>query len=498
MLQLIIRYTSILLCSDYLFLKLLNKPKASNNHKIILFIFSLIFSSLSFFAPKNIQYINYVLLFLFHFIYYGIITSLYSSTLFLALLISYGICYCLFFTSIFLSAFTFGLLGWYFLNQIAISKVLLQFFVALVLFVLSTLPFKIPRLKKGMPFLYNREVSNAGSTIALFILLLTMLVSSQTFMISISSKKQVLFYLFILLLFLLLFVWWRDQIRQTYLNQLKEREIKRLEEELQDYQITITSIEQENKNLSKLVHRDNKQLASLQLAVETLLSSQVENKCIQEEIGNTLLQEIRTEMDNRKQLVSNLSTPYVLPSTKVPSVDHLLLYMLHRGQADGIHLELSLTGNVHYLLEEIIRERDFLTLLADILENALIATKCASGTAVLLHIGIIDETYSIDAWDSGIPFTKETLLHLGRKRYTTHKKTGGSGIGLMSTFELLEKYQASLYIDEKLAKENIYTKKVSIVFDRKREYHLHTNRSTDEQFFLRQRADLHIDTLAET
>lgn len=491
MLQIIIRNISIILCSDYLFLKLLNKPNSSNNHK---FIFSIFFSSLLSFAPQNAQYISYVLLFLFHFIYYGITTYLSTGTLFLSLLISYGICYCLFFISIFLSAFIFGLLGWYFLNKIVISKVLLQSFATLILFCLSSLPFKISRLKKGMPFLYNREVSNAGSTIALFILLLTMLVSSQTFMISFSSQTQVLFYLFILLLFLLLFVWWRGQLRQTYLNQLKEREIKRLEEELQDCQITMTSIEQENKDLSKLIHRDNKQLASLQLAVETLLSSQTEDKYTQEKIGNRLLQEIKNETDNRKQIVSNLSTHYTLPSTKVSSVDHLLQYMLHRGQADGIGLELLLTGNVHYLLEHIIKERDFLTLLADILENALIASKYANGTAVLLHIGIIDETYSIDVWDSGVPFTKETLFHLGQKQYTTHKETGGSGIGLMSTFELLEKYEASLYIDENLAKENIYAKKVSIVFDKKREYHLHTNRDEKECSYLCKRTDLHIDT----
>lgn len=245
--------------------------------------------------------------------------------------------------------------------------------------------------------------------------------------------------------------------------------------------------------MAKLIHRDNKQLASLQLAVETFLSSNAEDEHTKEEMGIALLQEIQKENESRKQLVSDLSAPHTLQSTQVPSVDYLLQYMLHRGQANGICLELSITGNIHYLLEHIMKERDFLTILADLLENAQIATTCNLGTNILLHIGIIDGTYSINVWDSGIPFSKETLFYMGRKQYTTHKETGGSGIGLMSTFELLEKYQASFHIDEKLAMKNMYTKKVSVVFDGKREYHLHTNRDEKECFYLRQRTDLQID-----
>ena len=495
MLFLVIRYASIFLCSDYIFQKILNTYIPSFFRKLFFIFCSIPIAVLFSYLPVSVRYLSYMTLFLFHFLYYTIKTylHLHMDLIFISLLFSYGICCGLFVLSTFISGLCVGLIGWFLFKGIEIPSSLLQTSIALFMYLLSSILFRIPRFQKGMPFLKNNLYTSYFSLLGLSILFCFTLVYSQNFLDTSSIQWIFLLFLFILILLLSIFIMWRNQLRQTYLQQLKERENKRLEEQLTDCENTLQTLKLENETLSKLIHRDNKQLASLQLAVETFLSSQTEDKHAQKEIGNTLLQEIRTEMDNRKQLVSGLSTPYVLPSTKVPSADHLLLYMLHRGQTDGIHLELSLTGNVHYLLEHIIKERDFLTLLADILENALIATKCANGTAILLHIGIIDETYSIDTWDSGIPFTKETLLHLGRKRYTTHKKNGGSGIGLMSTFELLEKYQASLYIDEKLAKENIYTKKVSIVFDEKREYHLHTNRSTDEQFFLRQRTDLHID-----
>lgn len=132
------------------------------------------------------------------------------------------------------------------------------------------------------------------------------------------------------------------------------------------------------------------------------------------------------------------------------------------------------------------------------MENALIATIHEQGTNILLHIGVMDENYFISVWDSGIPFPKEVLFHLGKKQYSTHKEDGGSGIGLVSTYQLLQKYQASIHINECLASltnntsKLDYTKQVSIIFDNKTEYHLRTNRDTEELSYLRQHSDLQI------
>ena len=142
----------------------------------------------------------------------------------------------------------------------------------------------------------------------------------------------------------------------------------------------------------------------------------------------------------------------------------------------------------------------------------MIATKANAGKQILLHIGVIDQMYTIDLWDSGTPFPKEVLCYLGKKRYTTRKKEGGSGIGLFSTYELAQKgYHTyightssdddfltsfmtmdSFVIDE--TTENIYTKKVSIIFDEKQQYRLVTRRDADEIWYLSQRKDCVIDT----
>ena len=83
--------------------------------------------------------------------------------------------------------------------------------------------------------------------------------------------------------------------------------------------------------------------------------------------------------------------------------------MHHRSITEGIDFDFSLTGNINYMLQEVINETDCLTLLGDLLENAMIATKANAGKQILLHIGVIDQMYTIDLWDSGTPFPKEVL-----------------------------------------------------------------------------------------
>ena len=69
---------------------------------------------------------------------------------------------------------------------------------------------------------------------------------------------------------------------------------------------------------------------------------------------------------------------------------------------------------------------------------------------VFLSIEASPNKYTISVFDSGDFFSKEVIKRLGKKRYTTHKDTGGSGIGMMTVFELLKIYNASFSINEKI------------------------------------------------
>lgn len=95
----------------------------------------------------------------------------------------------------------------------------------------------------------------------------------------------------------------------------------------------------------------------------------------------------------------------------------------------------------------------------------------------MLVFGIRDSFYELCIYDSGIPFEVETLVNFGIKPASTHTDEGGTGIGLLTTFETINSSNASLIIDENT--HTNYTKSIKIKFDKKHEYIICTNRSAE-------------------
>ena len=109
----------------------------------------------------------------------------------------------------------------------------------------------------------------------------------------------------------------------------------------------------------------------------------------------------------------------------------------------------------------------------------------------MIHIGISYDKLFFDIYDSGIPFTIETYQNFGNICYTTHKDTGGSGIGLTDIYKLKRKYKASLQIYEYPAQTNTYTKKIRIWFDRKNHFLIQSYRAKEIEIELI-RNDIHV------
>ncbi len=73
-----------------------------------------------------------------------------------------------------------------------------------------------------------------------------------------------------------------------------------------------------------------------------------------------------------------------------------------------------------------------------------------------------------------------TLVNLGKIPITTHSDSGSSGLGFMNTFDTLNKYDASISINEFNSPcEDNYTKSVVITFDKKNKFSIFSYR-TDE------------------
>ena len=137
---------------------------------------------------------------------------------------------------------------------------------------------------------------------------------------------------------------------------------------------------------------------------------------------------------------------------------------MNRAIKDKIAFDISVACDVKESVNDLISENDLNTLILDLGENALIAVRDAETRNVLIVFGTENESFTVSIFDSGLPFEKKVVENLGKRRITTHRNTGGSGIGLMTTAQLLKKHNASLVIGESIDSKS-YANKVSVIFD---------------------------------
>lgn len=494
-LQLCIRYTSILLCGNYIYRNLSGEKTISFWETVQLLFWGLPYFIFFSFIPECAQPVTYALLPFIQVLYYKLKykSSIHLREMLLPLSISYSLDYCIFMLSILITALTLGSAQWLLLKDIALPGWIGQSIIGLVMWLFSMMMFQPKRFKNGLLFPADKALSYYGFFLSFCVFFCIITISTPTLKNSTTHMESTFIIFFIFVLFFLLLMWWKQELKNCYLKQLRHRDFLRLEEELKDCHNTIATLKEENQDMAHLIHRDNKQVAALSFAVETYLSSIDNSPEESRQLGNQLMLELQKDMQVRQEFVSKLTTSSLVTPTGILSMDCLINYMLHKCGTYGIALKYSFPENIQDFIGAIIEEQDLITILADLLENALIATRYANGADILLEVGRKDEVFFLCVHDSGIPFTKEVLLDLGQKRHTTHKNNGGSGIGLMSTYERLQNYHASFVIDESPNKEVPYCKSVWIFFDGKGEYRLHTRRLPVEIEYLHHREDLMIE-----
>ena len=310
------------------------------------------------------------------------------------------------------------------------------------------LTFRIKRLKNGLPNL----TAKFSSDVSVFIGVILVFLCSWFMLSSNNYNVQQNLIMLILVLFgtFLIFVVWRRYIHSTYISQVNKRNDDVMEQKILEQQSEID-------NLSKVIHKDNKLLSALELAVKDSL------KYNDEEKRQALLREIEAISSDRENTL-RASSQHSLASSGLLSVDIITNYLYQKSFENNIAYEQSISANMNHLVETCIPEKELSTLLADLGENAIIAVKSSDRKRIMLNVGIKNNCYFIDLFDSGAPFADEVINNLGIKKTTTHKDEGGSGIGLMSTKEILKSTNASLEI-EHFKDNELFTKRVSVVFD---------------------------------
>ena len=392
-----------------------------------------------------------------------IVSKLKWNTVIATTVIACGISYALSAMSIVLSSIIFGFaFGADGANNKSLSLLLICVFFIMWICVLGL--FRIKRFKSGFPFLHDKNINLIGALIALiisFYYTVVNIIANRTTLLDVASLLPLFS---IVVCAILIIIWWRTGITKTYRDYLNSQEVEELNATIAAKDARIAEVEKSNAYLSRQIHSDNKLIPALQNAVRTLSAE------YSEELANDILDELdRVSAERKLALQQYKKATQKLPLTQITSLDITLDYMKQKACDSGIEFDVIISGNIKDMIKNHISEELLRTMTADLLENAIIATKSCETRRILLTIGICDDCYVVQVEDSGVAFEAETLQELGKKRTTTHADEGGSGIGMMEVFEIMRDTGASLYI-EKLCDSRGFTKRVSVRFDGKGEY----------------------------
>lgn len=339
--------------------------------------------------------------------------------------------------------------------------------------------FKIKRFKDGLPFLKmnNKRLNIIGIILSIIIIIISIVVC-------VNDNKYLgrAVSIAIFLGGLLMFSWIKKSITSFYKSKMKDRTVEILNEQIKERDQTINELKSELDNALKINHKYNHRLSAMERVISKFEQGANLNTEIAQEYGNiaSSLKELSTEY---KEELCNSSNLQPLPKTNIFSIDNFLEYMRVESNNQNIEFNLEIDTDVNYMVENLISKNKLETLLGDHIKDAMIAINSSSSKYRNIKVEFLnqEETYKIKFYDTGIEFEIDTLLKLGEEQITTHKNTGGSGIGFMTTFETLKECKASLEIEElsKNSKEenlNNYTKIINIVFDGKNEYRIRTYR----------------------
>ena len=380
----------------------------------------------------------------------------------LTVTISLSINYILFLISVALNFIPNAILN---INNNLLSLISIIIVYSLLIYIFS----KIKRFKNGFIFLKGKLkneyidilILNISITILLGVVLLSI---NDTFTARTSGVSLVIFSI-------IMFITIQKSLQLYYKQQLQQREIEEMKKEIKQKDEEISKLEQENLNFSKTSHS----IAHKQRSLEHKLNQLIMQNETAEEI------DIKDRINNIQSEL-NKNTIVQLKETGIEQIDDMLKYMQSECTKNKIDFDLKINGNIHHMTNKYVEKETLEILLADLVKNAIIAINYSKNInkSILVKLGIIDGIYSIYVYDSGIEFEINTLINLGKKPSTTHADSGGTGMGFMNTFDSLNKYNASIQINEigKESKDN-YTKYIAIKFDNKHEFKINSYRKEE-------------------
>ena len=334
--------------------------------------------------------------------------------------------------------------------------------------------FKIKRFKNGFNFLktkLNNELTNiVVINISTIIILLYCLIG--TYYDEMTTSLLISFIIITIIMIITI----QRTLTMYYKQKLLKETMQDYERELVEKDKEIERLKAEKFNISKITHEFYNRQKALEMSVKDNLS----NMETAEELGALdRIEDLTKEYSQKLEAMKSLPT---LPFTEIPEIDDMFKYMQTECDKNKIEFKLKIAGDMFYLVNHIIPKNKLATMIGDHIRDAIIAINSSKATdrEIFAILGIKDKKYELCIYDTGIEFEIGTLLKLGLEQVTTHKDTGGSGIGFLTTFETLNETKASLIIKELSSSEgNQYTKAVIIRFDNKHQYKIYSYRAKE-------------------
>ena len=465
----ILKNTIIFLTSFYLCDKVNNSFCKSIRIYFNCFFCALILSVCFCFLKEHIPYLSIFLSAFLFTIIYAFKQKNMSRSVFCISLTSYVINLLAFaITSFLFCVFAVLLLGNnHFANTKYLTLAICMLYPGIVLFVLRN-----KHIYQGMSSIFFNGMINYNTFSC--IVALTTLTLEQT--ATTNYKLEYLKVSIIIFCLIIILYWWRSQITKTYREKLRLLELKTLRTAKAENEAYITKLEAENKRLGTIIHKDNRIVNAMADSVCDYLSASANSNTTDLQAkGQSLSDEINSIKTYRQELLCQGSqSGSSIPQTNQAGVDAIISFMVKEAASYGITMKFHFDGEFFTAKHFTATEMDFVHLLSDLLENAIIATRHANGKALGLSLQILKGTPAISVSDSGIPFEIETFMKLGTCEASTHTDEGGTGIGLMDIWTFKKKYHASLVIEE--LDNSTYSKRLSILFDNRNKYLIISNR----------------------
>lgn len=228
-------------------------------------------------------------------------------------------------------------------------------------------------------------------------------------------------------------------------------------------------IEENNKILSTKLHKSREILP----AMVQVLSNVTENNGIEMEQQEAykLLQEVNDLYG--QQLKENSKEDLQLKSFCSTGLK-ILDQQLNIYQREAVDKDVNFDIYVQAPINELLKRDDIDQLrlqraLGDLVRNAFRSTeredkKCRAKGHILLIIGCrYEDILEISVVDNGLAFPLEVIEAFGKRGITT----GGTGNGLADLVDFTKEIKASICLDEFDGRTNSFTKKISIIFDKK-------------------------------